>query len=552
MKVSTKLYFGTVLQFVIAISLVFVVLQIQEKQNHDSAVINLAGRQRMLCQKMTKEILLFNQGACSAENILKTVDVFHQTLKALTYGGKAPLDLIQTQFTTLPVPETRTAVAQLQKVESLWGSFRDNVKRYLKERKASSLAYLKVHNLILLQEMNRAVFLMDKEAAGKVASLRKVLLWGSAGLCLLFLLTLFIVRQNVQIIFEELKQSYEKLQSLNRAKSRVIHHLSHELKTPLSVLGASLGLLKKRLSGKKDIGRGYEKILDRAQRNLDRLLEMQYQIGDILQKSDYKCHNLLSKLLDACADELEALVAQELGEEEILSRLRQQIDALFGPRTAVPQKIQLGELVAKKIEALRPKFAHSKCRVMTHISSTDPVWIPPEILDKVVEGLVRNAVENTPEGSCVEVAVIVGGEGPKLEVRDQGTGITEENQRMIFENIATVGDPMKYASRKPYEFNAGGRGFDLFRMRVFAERYDFSIKLVSQRCHFIPHDSNECPGNIQACPSYLNSETHQMDRGTTVTLQFQPAHGLADKKATPTSQIGPTKPISSPKELFHP
>jgi nitrate/nitrite-specific signal transduction histidine kinase len=59
MKVSTKLYFGTVLQFVVAISLVVVVLYMQEKQDHDSVVINLAGRQRMLSQKMTKEVLLF-------------------------------------------------------------------------------------------------------------------------------------------------------------------------------------------------------------------------------------------------------------------------------------------------------------------------------------------------------------------------------------------------------------------------------------------------------------------------------------------------------------
>jgi signal transduction histidine kinase len=534
MKVSTKLYFGIVMQFVIAISLVFVVLQIQEKQDHDSAVINLAGRQRMLSQKMTKEILLFTQGACSAENILKTVDVFHQTLRALTYGGKAPLDLVQTQFTTLPVPQTRTAVAQLQKVESLWGSFSENVKRFLKEKKASSLTYLKDHNGILLQEMNRAVFLMDKEAAGKVASLRKVLLWGSAGLCLLFLLTLFIVRQNVQIIFEELKQSYEKLQSLNRAKSRVIHHLSHELKTPLSVLGASLGLLKKRLPGKENQGRGYQPILDRAQRNLDRLLEMQYEIEDILQKNNFKCYNLLSKLLDACADELEVMVSEELGEEEILSRLRQRIDDHFGPRNSVSKEIRLEKFVAEKIEKLHPKFAHGKCLVKTHISTTAPVWIPPDVLDKIVEGLIRNAIENTPQGSRVDVTVCAGDLGPKLEVRDKGIGITEENQRGIFENISTGGDPMKYASRKPYEFNAGGRGFDLFRMRVFAERYKFKIQLDSRRCRYILKDSDECPGNVNECAHIKNSEEYQNERGTTVTVQFQPAQGLAEKERSKT------------------
>ena len=52
-------------------------------------------------------------------------------------------------------------------------------------------------------------------------------------------------------INEELKRSYEEVQSLNRAKDRVIHHLSHELKTPVSVLSASLRLLHKRLAADK-------------------------------------------------------------------------------------------------------------------------------------------------------------------------------------------------------------------------------------------------------------------------------------------------------------
>ena len=195
MKAATKLYFGTVLQFLVAISLLAVFLYMQEKQNHDSVVINLAGRQRMLSQKITKDILLFSQGVFPVEKVLNTIDVFHQTLKALTYGGKAPLDLVQITFTTLPAPETKAVVMQLKTVESIWSSFSEIAKRYLNEKKASSLAYLKDNNVLLLQEMNRAVFLMDEEAAGKVASLRKVLLWGSAVLSLLFLLTLFTTKR---------------------------------------------------------------------------------------------------------------------------------------------------------------------------------------------------------------------------------------------------------------------------------------------------------------------------------------------------------------------
>jgi signal transduction histidine kinase len=529
-KVSTKLYFGTVLQFVVAISLVVLVLYMQEKQDHDSVVINLAGRQRMLSQKMTKEVLLFSQGVFTAETILHTIDVFDQTLKALTYGGKAPLDLLRTTFTTLPAPESKAVVTQLKRVESIWSSFSENAKRHLKEKQTSSLAYLKDNNVLFLEEMNKAVFLMDEEAAGKVASLRKVLLWGSAILSILFLLTLFIVRKNVQIIFEELKRSYEQVRRLNRAKDRVIHHLSHELKTPISILDTSLSLLQKRLAGIEGQDQGCHKILVRARKNLGRLLEMQYEIGDILRTKDYKIHYLLSTLLDACADELEVLVSEELGEEDIIQRLRQRIEELFGPRKSISKEIQLGQFVAEKIEELWPRFSHRKCEIKTLFSATEPVWIPPEVLGKIVEGLVRNAIENTPAGGRIDVTVRTGELGPEFKVKDNGVGIIEENQRLIIENYFTAYEPTQYSSGRPYDFNAGGKGIDLLRMRIFSEQHHFKIQLISNRCCYIKKNMATCPGNTEKCLHFKRSEDYQDDRGTTVTVQFYPAHLFAEKE----------------------
>ncbi len=61
--------------------------------------------------------------------------------------------------------------------------------------------YINQNNVSLLKEMNKAVFLMDQEAAAKVAAMRTLLVWGLAALSILFLATLFIVRKNVQLIF---------------------------------------------------------------------------------------------------------------------------------------------------------------------------------------------------------------------------------------------------------------------------------------------------------------------------------------------------------------
>ena len=240
MKVSTKLYTALFMQFIVAIALVGSVLYMQVKQKHDSLVINLAGRQRMLSQKMTKELLLFSEGYLSSEKIIRTIDVFDNTLTSLYHGGKAPLDLTQTQFTELPKPESKEVTDQLQKVESIWKQFRENALQILKEKEQPSLENVKKINVALLEEMkevvdrlqkvesiwkqfqknalqiveekeqpslenvkkinielleemNRAVFLMDEEAAIKVQSVRILLLVGCAALVVLFLITLRII-----------------------------------------------------------------------------------------------------------------------------------------------------------------------------------------------------------------------------------------------------------------------------------------------------------------------------------------------------------------------
>ncbi len=331
-------------------------------------------------------------------------------------------------------------------------------------------------------------------------------------------------------INEELKRSYEEVKSLSRAKDRVIHHLSHELKTPISVISASISLLEKRLSVLKD--RSWEKILDRAKRNISRILEMQYAIEDILRERDYKTYYMLSALLDVCADELEVLISEENGNEVVIQRIRRRIEDLFGPSESVPEEIRLDDFVEDKIEKLRSRFTNRQCQLVVETEPVQAVYIPPDILAKIIEGLVRNAVENTPDGSVIEVKVREGKEGPEFEVKDFGVGITDENQRLIFDNYFTTYEIMNYSSKKPYDFMAGGKGFDLLRIKIFSERYNFKTKMVSTRCGFIPKEEDFCPGNINNCEHIKTEKDCMNSGGTTMTIKFSPAgqRSLSDSK----------------------
>lgn len=323
-------------------------------------------------------------------------------------------------------------------------------------------------------------------------------------------------------IHEALERSFDEVQRLNRAKDRVIHHLSHELKTPLSVLSASLNLLSKPPAG-ADGGRRRQETLDRARRNLQRMLDMQYKIEDMLNETDVRHHRMLSMLLDQCTDELEALAAEEFGEESATDRLRRRIDQLFGPRESKPELIHLARFTERYLDLLRPKFAHRRVAVQTHLAETSPIRVPADVLGKVIEGLVRNAVENTPDGGEVHIIVREAEPGPELEIRDTGTGMTAETQRLIFGNYFTAYEPMQYSTRRPYDFKAGGKGLDLLRMQIFAERYGFSLRMDSSRCRHLPTEPDECPGEVESC-RYPAGPAHCPETGgTAVTVMFRAA-----------------------------
>jgi hypothetical protein len=160
------------------------------------------------------------------------------------------------------------------------------------------------------------------------------------------------------------------------------------------------------------------------------------------------------------------------------------------------------------------------------------------VLQKVIDGLVKNAIENTPDEGKIEVLVRKKNEGAELVVRDYGVGITEDAQRRIFEGFFSTRDTMAYSSKRPFEFNAGGKGADLLRMKIFSERYNFKMDMVSTRCRFIPKDTDVCPGRISKCPFCSKIENCHASGGTTFTIYFPPAPSTEQKAARGEEEVG--------------
>ena len=322
-------------------------------------------------------------------------------------------------------------------------------------------------------------------------------------------------------VSNELKKAYEEVTSLNRAKDNVINHLSHELKTPVAVLASSLNILTRKLVALPE--ETWKPSIERAQRNLDRIKDIEYEVEDIMRDKQHKTYGLLSLILDQYTDELESLITEEAGDVPIVERVRKRIEEIFGPKEIVQEEIILDEYVKERLEYSKPLFSHRQVEIIRNLVPAPPIYMPSDPLQKVIDGLIKNAVENTPDEGKIEITVRKKGKGSELVVHDYGVGIIEEAQRRIFEGFFTTQGTMVYSSKRPYDFNAGGKGADLLRMKIFSERYNFKIDMTSSRCRFIPKESDICPGRISICTFCKKKEDCYHSGGTIFSLYFPPA-----------------------------
>ena len=124
-------------------------------------VLNLSGKQRMLTQKMSKEIVLIALGhetARNVENLKATAELFDKTLLGLR-NGDDELNLVPTSNPRI--------LRQLGKVEAIWAEFNPVVQTIIAQGSATSeqVALVAEKNLPLLKQMNKCVKLYEKDAS---------------------------------------------------------------------------------------------------------------------------------------------------------------------------------------------------------------------------------------------------------------------------------------------------------------------------------------------------------------------------------------------------
>ncbi len=289
--------------------------------------------------------------------------------------------------------------------------------------------------------------------------------------------------------------------------------------TPLAVIQGNIRLLKRRLQGLSPQS-GMERIVEALERNLARLFEISRETNEIFKISQELEATVVLDNLDRLWQRVEDLSDIPPSVRAHFNAVKTWLSQYLSGNIETFQSIDLYPFVRQTLKKVKSFTRHRRVRFQTEGEEGLVILMDPLVLENVLVGLVRNAVENTPDGGTIKLRTERRNDRILLHVIDPGVGIREENQAYLFDGLFHATETELYASRKPYDFGAGGKGLDLLRMKVYAERFGFDLSVTSDRCRFLPTDQDECPGDIARCPHVKTEEECARSGGTAFSVSF--------------------------------
>jgi signal transduction histidine kinase len=311
---------------------------------------------------------------------------------------------------------------------------------------------------------------------------------------------------------------YEELKIMNKAKERAINHLSHELKTPLALISATIAKISNSLSQAKITGMERSVII--AQRNLHRLMRLQEEIDNIINERSVEERTRIHQLVEDALHFIEYQKGMPRGEySEVLKLISDHMESIYKVDEERVEKLSVEDFLQAVCDKARRAMGQREVEIMQGFVKGVTITANRSALEKVCGGILRNAIENTPDQGKIEVIAQIEGKQLLIHFQDFGTGITAENQKLLFAGFFHTQDTSYYSTKAPYDFNAGGSGADLLRVKVFSERYGFSIDFESTRCKYLPEDTDQCPGRISLC-KFIVDKSDCLASGTVFTLKI--------------------------------
>ncbi|MDA1771913.1 HAMP domain-containing sensor histidine kinase [Bacillus cereus] len=214
---------------------------------------------------------------------------------------------------------------------------------------------------------------------------------------------------------DQLKEDLEKEKKLEQTRKDFIAGVSHELKTPLSVMQVSASMLQDGIAP-----------------------EMNHYYWEALEKEIEKMNVLIDEMLN--------LAKYESGTYQIQM-----------------EQVYIGKLIQQVEKELQDQIKEKSLEIKTHIDDTR-VKGKTNLLEQVITNLFTNAIRYTDTKQMIVIEVIEEEHGVYIGFENKGSHIAEENIEKIWEQFYRVDKSRKRV--------CGGTGLGLSIVKNIFELHD--------------------------------------------------------------------------------
>jgi len=248
---------------------------------------------------------------------------------------------------------------------------------------------------------------------------------------------------NFDEMARELSTSIIELKAMEEMQKEFVANVSHELRTPITTIKSYVETILDSDMEDKEMTRHFLTVVDKESDRMTALIQ------DLLELSKMDAHQ-------------EKLVLRPV---ELGLMLHRNMEYLSFEAGKKQQDLDW----EKDVLLLEEPEVGEKYPVP---AADFYVNGDPRRIEQVVRNLMTNAIKYTPEKGHIRIGIYRDEEEVRIKVRDDGIGISEEDQKKIFERF--------YRVDKARSRSMGGTGLGLSIARQIVELHDGSIWVESE------------------------------------------------------------------------
>ena len=231
------------LNLIILILLSFInagaIFKINKLQEKDGLLVNLAGRQRMLSQKMSKNIFLYildkkdgndlDKEKKVIEELKGAMNLYDQTSKAFINGG----EVINGIGEKKQINNIGNNILVAKKANDLWKEFESEINKIIEKDEFNSEKFIFDNNNNLLSLSNDIVTVLQKEADKKVTLMKTIQIYMIVISILVFLISVIVINK---VLIKPIKKISEELENISNGDGDLTSRIENTQKDEIGEL----------------------------------------------------------------------------------------------------------------------------------------------------------------------------------------------------------------------------------------------------------------------------------------------------------------------------